>query len=150
MQKTMGNPQRWFQRVLAICPVLIAVLWIAGISRFRGYEMTGKEWAVVVAAAFALHALSRVAGQRRPLPQLPAGSNPVTVSLLAAAILAAIAAIVAAIFEAIVDGYQPSDVALAWRATWHAACAFGATYCTFLHRLGGRKLGPGRNGGPAS
>jgi hypothetical protein len=131
----MANAQRWFHRVLSICPVLIAVLWVAGVSRFRGYEPTGPEWAAVVAAAFALHAVSALAGRRRPLPKLPEGSNPVRISLLAAAILAVIAAVVASVFEAIVDPYWPSEVHLAWRATWHAACAFAATYCTFLHRL---------------
>jgi len=109
----MANVHTWSRRMLSVCPVLIAVLWVAGVSRFRGYALTGPEWAVVVAAAFALHTLTAIAGRRRPMPQLPEGSNPVTVSLLAAAILGVVAAIVAAVFEAIVDEYRPSDVALA-------------------------------------
>lgn len=126
----------WSRRLLSICPVLIAILWLAGVSRFRGYELTPREWAVVVAAAFALHILMAGMSRRRPLPQLPEGSNPVLISLLAAAILGVIAAIVAGTFEAVVDQYRPSDVALPWRAAWHAACSFGATYCGFLYRMG--------------
>jgi len=145
MRAPMANAQLWSRRLLSICPVLIAVLWIAGVSRFRGHEMTGPQWSAVVAGAFALTALSGLAGRRRPLPKLPEGSNPVTISMLAAAILAVIAAVVAAVFEAIVDQYRPSEVNLAWRATWHAACAFAATYCTFLHRLGNRPRPAGKN-----
>lgn len=128
----------WSLRLLSICPVLVAILWIAGVSRFRGYELSVREWGAVVAAAFALHVITTSLGRRRPLPQLPEGHNPATVSLLAAAILGVLAAIVAGAFEALVDQYRPSDVPLPWRATWHAACSFAATYCGFLHRLSAR------------
>jgi hypothetical protein len=131
----MRNSTIWYRRILSICPVLIGLLWVAGISHFRGYSLSPREWAVLVAAAFALHLLTLRFQRRRPAPTLPDGANPVTVSLFAAAILAVIAAIVAGAFEAIVDQYRPSEVALPWRATWHAACAFAATYCGFLQRL---------------
>lgn len=146
----MANANRWFRRLLSICPVLIAVFWVAGVGRFRGYTLTPYEWVVVLAAAFALHTLTSIAERRRPLPPLPEGGNPVTLSLLAALILGVIAAIVATVFEAVVDEYRPSQVALPWRATWHAACAAGATYCGFLYRLlgGPRKPDPGKPGGP--
>jgi hypothetical protein len=145
MRAPMANAQPWSRRVLSICPVGIAVLWVAGVSRFRGHDLTGPEWSAVVAGAFALTAMSSLAGRRRPLPKLPEGSNPVAISMLAAAILAVIAAAVAAVFEAIVDHYHPSEVNLAWRATWHAACAFAATYCAFLHRLGDGARPAGKN-----
>src|SRR5512137_2820478 len=125
----------WSRRLLSICPVLVAILWIAGVSRFRGYELSGREWAAVVAAAFALHVITTSLGRRRPMPTLPEGQDPAAVSLLAAAILGVLAAIVAGVFEAVVDHYRPSDVALPWRAAWHAACSFAATYCGFLYRL---------------
>lgn len=138
----------WMRRLLSICPVLIAVLWVAGVSRFRAYELQPREWAVVVAAAFALHVIGRRLNRNRPLPQLPPGSNPALISLLAAAILGVLAAIVAGLFEALVDQYRPATVALPWRAAWHAACSFGATYCGFLYRLGFARRPPPRSPPP--
>ncbi|MBP8302133.1 MAG: hypothetical protein KA020_17330 [Planctomycetes bacterium] len=135
----MRPPNLWLRRLLSLCPVLIGLLWVAGISNFRGYTLDGREWAVLLAAALALHAITTMLQRRRPAPVLPEGTNPVKVSLLAAAMLAALAAIGGAVLESVADHYQPSEVALPWRATWHAACTFAATYCGFLQRL---VLGP--------
>lgn len=135
----MRPPTLWLRRLLSLCPVLIGLLWVAGISNFRGYTLDGREWAVLLAAALAMHVLTTRLQRRRPAPVLPEGTNPVKVSLLAAAMLAALAAVFGAVLESLADHYRPSEVALPWRATWHAACTFAATYCGFLQRLG---LGP--------
>ena len=57
------------QTALSIAPVLVALLWIAGIARFRNYELTTNQWAVLLATAFALHLLQKRA--LRPKPLLP-------------------------------------------------------------------------------
>lgn len=135
----MRTQTLWLARLLSLCMVLIGLLWVAGISNFRGYSLNPREWAVLVAAALSLHMLTRMLQRRRPAPVLPEGANPVKVSLLAAAILASLAAIAGAVLESLADQYQPSEVALPWRATWHAACTFAVTYCGFLQRFA---LGP--------
>jgi hypothetical protein len=131
-----GRPRRTaFQLVLGICPLLIALLWLVGVARFRAYELTGREWAAVVAVGFALHLLSRRALRPRPLPVLPATASPNALAALAASVLACIAAVVGGVLEWLVEPSRPSEVSWPLRTTWHAACAFGASYCTFLARL---------------
>jgi len=121
--------------LLAFSPTLIALLWVAGVARFRRFDLTGREWAVVVGCAFLLHVLSRRALRQRPLPPLPAGTSPTLVAVLAATLLAGLAAVVGGVFEAIVEPPQPSEASWLLRTTWHAACAFGGCYCAFLGRL---------------
>jgi H+/Cl- antiporter ClcA len=121
--------------LLGLSPTLIALLWVAGVARFRHYDLSGREWAVVVAFALVLHLLSRRVLRPRPLPPLPPGSSPPAVALLAAAILGALAAVVGGVFEWVVEPLRPSDAGWALRTAWHGACAFGACYCAFLRRL---------------
>lgn len=125
----------WQLRVLAICPALVALLWIAGILRFRDVEIQPIEWVVLVAAGFTLQLLTKRAGMRRPLPQLPQNTNPVALTLFVSAILGAAVALFGALFEWFLEQYEPSKVPLALRALWHGACAFGAAYCSYLPRL---------------
>jgi hypothetical protein len=132
MPRPRANP---FRLVLGICPVAVALLWLAGVARFRGYDLEPIEWAAVVAFAFVFHVLLRRLRRPRPLPPLPPGASPNALALLAATILAFVAAIVAGVFEWVVEPQQPTDVPWSLRTTWHAACAFAASYCSFLLRL---------------
>ena len=126
---------RWIWRSLGLLPTAIAILWVAGIAHFRQYSMSSSEWLVVVAFALALHALTRRL-QPRPRPlQLPEGINRMNVALLAAGMLGAVAGLLGGLGEWIAEHYVPSDHPLPLRATWHAACAFAAAYCTLLRRL---------------
>ncbi|HEX5052356.1 MAG TPA: hypothetical protein VFZ65_11320 [Planctomycetota bacterium] len=140
----MPAAQRWFRRLLSLCPVLIAVLWLAGVSQFRNYDLGASEWGAIIACAFALHVITRRLRRERPLPPLPENSNPATLAALAAAIVAFLAMLVGGALEWFVQPYYPSDTSWALRTTWHAACAFGASYCGFLLTLLGhtRKLPP--------
>lgn len=123
--------------LLGLSPVLIALLWLAGIARFRHYDLTGKEWAIVVGCGFMLHLLSKRALRPRPLPQLPAGASPGLLAALAGAIIGLLAGVVGGVFEWVVEPLRPSDTSWFLRTTWHAACSFGASYCAFLGRLQG-------------
>jgi hypothetical protein len=127
--------ERWFRRLLSVCPVMIAVLWVAGIAHFREYSLAAVEWVVIVAGAFALHVITARMRPPRPLPPLPAGTNPVTLAALAASIIALLAAIVGGVVEWLVQAWQPSATSWTLRTTWHASCSFGASYCGFLQRL---------------
>lgn len=126
---------RWFLRLLQLLPVAIAVLWLAGVAQFRGYEFSPFEWATLVAVAFALRTLTVRFQRPRPLPALPPGTNPVTLAALAAAIIGGLAALVGGALEAVVDTNQPTDTPWLLRTAWHAASAFAAGYCGFLQRL---------------
>ncbi len=125
----------WFRRLLGLCPLFVAVLWVAGIAHFRDYTFEAREWAVLLAAAFALHVLSNRLRQPRPLPPLPAGTTPPRIAALAAAILAVLAACVGGLLEYLVEPHGPGGAPWALRTTWHAACVFAAGYCTILLRL---------------
>lgn len=127
--------QRWFRRLLGVSSVLIAVLWVAGVARFRDYEFSNLEWAVLIAGAFALHIISNRLRRPRPLPQLPQGANPVRLAALAALIVGVLAAIVAGGLEWLVEPYRPTNTPWLLRTMWHAACAFAASYCGFLSSL---------------
>lgn len=134
----------WVRPLLGLCPVAIALLWLHGVARFRGYELLPVEWAVVVAAGFTLHLLTGRLWRRRPAPELPPDANPALLAALAAAIVAALAAVVGGLFEWAVEPHLPSDTPLWLRTTWHAACVFGASYCALLARLHGPR--PSRPG----
>ena len=127
--------ERWFRRLLSLCPVLILLLWVAGIAHFRDYELMPREWAVVAAAGFALYVISQRLRRQRPAPPLPEGTNPVVVAALAATIIGGLAVVIGGLFEWTVQAYQPSSTSLWLRATWHGACFFGASYCAFLLRV---------------
>jgi hypothetical protein len=124
-----------FVLVLGICPLLIALLWLVGVAKFRQYELSLREWSAIVAVGFVLHLLSRRALRPRPLPPLPETANPNALAALAASVLACIAAVVGGVLEWVVEPARPSEVSWPLRTTWHAACAFAASYCTFLGRL---------------
>ncbi len=127
--------QQWFRRILGICPVLIAVLWVAGIAHFRDYAFTPMEWAVLLASAFALHIISNRLRRPRPLPQLPEGANPIKMATLASLILAVLVAFAAGVLEWLAEPHLPTSTPWALRTLWHAACAFAASYCGLLLRL---------------
>lgn len=127
--------QLWFRRILSICPVLVALLWVAGIAHFREFELEAAEWAALIAVAFALHLITRRFRRPRPLPPLPERANPSSLALFAAAIVGLLIGVLGALFEWFVEAYRPTTVPLALRALWHAACAFAAAYCGFLLRL---------------
>lgn len=126
---------RWFVRSLQIAPAGVAVLWLAGVAQFRGYEFSPLEWATLVALAFALRILTQRFGRPRPLPPLPPGSNPVTLSAVAALIIALLAALVGGALEAVIEPERPTDTPWLLRTAWHAASAFAASYCGFLGRM---------------
>lgn len=121
--------------VLSLAPVFVALLWIAGVARFRGYELSVNEWAVLLASGFALHVLQKRALRPKPLPPLPAGANPAVLALLAGAIVGLLASVLAGALEAALPPGTPDDTPWALRTFWHGACAFGGSYCAFLGRL---------------
>jgi len=126
---------RWFRRVLALCPVAIALLWVAGVAHFHGVAMSVIEWLVVAAATFALHAIGRRLSRPRPLPPLPPNTSPVTLAALAAAVVAVPAALLGGLLELFLEEQLPSDTSWSLRTVWHAACAYAVCYCGFLLRL---------------
>lgn len=123
------------QTVLSLAPVLVALLWIAGVARFRGYVLSPNEWAVVLASGFALHVLQKRALRPKPLPPLPEGANPAVLALLAGVIVGLLASVLGGALEAALPPGTPDDTPWALRTGWHAACAFGGSYCAFLGRL---------------
>ena len=127
------NP--WSDRLHSLCPLAISILWVAGVALFRGHELKPTEWLILVLGGFALHVISRLTWSRRPLPPLPEGARAVRLSALVAMIVAVMASVVGGVLEFAAQGYFPSDVPWGLRMLWHAACAFGATYCAFLQRL---------------
>ena len=131
----MRSRANLFRLVLGVCPLLIALLWLVGVARFRGYDLTALEWAAVVASGFVLHVLMRRLRRPRPMPPLPPGASPNALAALAGAILAFVTAIVGGVFEWVIEPVRPTEVPWSLRTTWHAACAFAASYCTFLLRL---------------
>ena len=123
------------QTALSVAPVLVALLWLAGVARFRGYELTTNHWAVLLASAFALHLITKRALRPKPLPPLPAGANPAMLALLAGLIVGLLGSVVGGALEAALPPGTPDDTPWALRTTWHGACAFGGSYCAFLGRL---------------
>jgi hypothetical protein len=119
--------------LLALLPTAIAVLWVVGVARFREHELSAMEIAGLAAAGFALHAMTRFR-RPRPLPPLPAHTSPPALAAMAAGIVAALALLLGGTLEAAIPVAEPSSP---WwlRTLWHGACTFGATYCSFLHRL---------------
>ena len=141
---------RWFRVFLGLCPVLVALLWIAGIARIRDFEPQPIEWGALVAVAFTLHILTRRARRRRPMPAIPEGSNPIALAGFAAAIVAVIVTLFGGLFEWFLEPMRPSQVALPLRALWHGACAFAGFYCSFLLRLQETARRPPTGNGDAS
>ena len=123
-------------RVLDILPPAIAVLWVAGIARFRNLELPLWAWPALLAAAFALQIVAtRLRGPERRIA-LPPGSNPRFIAFLAALITGVFALLVGFAVEATLPATDDAHTTpLALRAVWHGACAFAATYCRFLARL---------------
>src|SRR5262245_24628494 len=123
-------------RILRLMPPLIAALWIAGIANFRDFGFGPLDYLTLLAAALALQlVLARMRGGQRPIA-LPAHSNPATIALLAAAMTAVLAFVLGGIVESIVPAEPGHDLPpWALRTVWHAACAFGASYCRILSRL---------------
>lgn len=122
-------------RLLGMCPTLVALLWIAGIAHFRQFTLTGVEWAVVVAAAFALRIITSRLRPARPLPPLPPGASPGGVAATAGLFVAGLFGVLGGGAEALAP--EPPDGQVSWglRTLWHVACAFAAAYCGFLLRL---------------
>ena len=125
----------WSERILGLISLGIALLWIAGVARFRDHELKPSEWLIQVAGGFALHILARRTWNRRPLPALPEGARAMHLAALIATIVAAMTCILGGILEMVAQQYLPSEVPWGLRILWHGACAFGASYCVFLQRL---------------
>lgn len=135
--------RRWFRRFLAICPTAIAILWVAGIAHIREHALSPQQWAVVVAGAIGLSAIARRLQRARPTPPVPTGANPLTISALAAAILGFVVFLGTGMLEAIAENVVPSGKPWLLRTSWHAMCAFAASYCALVEAFtrtgGGRK-----------
>ena len=111
------------------------ILWVAGVAKFRDHALKPSEWLILVSGGFALHVLANRTWSRRPLPPLPEGARAMQLASLVAAIIAAMACVFGGIPEWVAQNYLPSEVPWGLRMLWHAACAFGASYCMFLQRL---------------
>ncbi len=122
-------------RLLGLAPLAIAILWVAGVARFRDYELEPIHWVTLTAFAFAMQVLGRRARRRRPLPPMPPGARAVPLAALVASIVAAAAAVAGGALEWVAPRYFPTEVSWGLRTLWHVACAFGASYCMFLQRL---------------
>ncbi|MBM3974466.1 MAG: hypothetical protein FJ301_10250 [Planctomycetes bacterium] len=125
---------------LSLAPVLVALLWIAGIARFRSYELSTNQWAAVLASAFALHLLQKRALRPKSLPPLPASANPAILALLAAVVVGLLGSVLGGAVEAMLPPGAPgAPDGTPWplRTLWHGACCFAASYCAFLGRLWG-------------
>lgn len=132
----MSRPRRSpVQTVLSLAPVFIALLWLAGVARFRHYEFSAQEWGVLLASGFALHVLQKRALRPKPLPPLPESANPAVLALLAGAMIGLLASVLGGVLETALPPGTPDDTPWALRTLWHAACAFGGSYCAFLGRL---------------
>lgn len=139
------------QTALSLAPVLVALLWIAGIARFRDYALSTNEWAVLLASAFALHLLQKRALRPKPLPPLPPDANPAILALLAAVVVGLLASVFGGAAEAMLPPGTPDGTPWPLRTLWHGACAFAGSYCAFLGRLWDA-IGktPGKPGGPSA
>ena len=120
-------------RLLGLVPLIIAVLWVAGVARFRGYELDPVQWVPLVALAFAMQVIGN--RMRRPMPPMPQGARAVPLAALVATIVAVVAAVAGGLLEWFTPRYFPTQVSWGLRTLWHVACAFGASYCLFLRRL---------------
>ncbi|MGE3174870.1 MAG: hypothetical protein AB7O97_19735 [Planctomycetota bacterium] len=132
---TPPRPGPWL-RLLRVLPTAIAVLWIAGFAQFHDLGLGGLDFAVLIAAAFALQVvMARLRGPERQLV-LPAGANPTTVALLAAMIAGTLTLVLGGVLEGMLPAESSSSTPWWLRTVWHGACAFAASYCRFLARLG--------------
>ncbi|MCB9877123.1 MAG: hypothetical protein H6835_05920 [Planctomycetes bacterium] len=122
-------------RLLGLAPTLVALLWIAGVAHFRDMALSGVEWAVVCAAAFAVQTVTARLRPRRPLPPLPEGASPGMVAATAALFVAGLFGLLGGAAEALTPEPAGGNAAWGLRTLWHAACAFAAAYCAFLARL---------------
>ena len=121
--------------MLGLCPIGIAVIWVAGVAMFRNYPLTTLNWLLLIAFAFAMDVIGKRIWKRRPLPPLPEGARAIPLSALAAIAIAFVAAIVSGILEWFATDYFPTDISWGMRTLWHSACAFAASYCAYLQRL---------------
>jgi len=126
---------RGADRLLGLVPLAIAILWVAGVARFRDYQLEPIHWLSLVAFAFAMQVLGKRIRRERPLPPMPPGARAVPLSALVATIVAAVAAVAGGLLEWVAPRYFPTEVSWGLRTLWHVACAFGASYCIFLRRL---------------
>lgn len=127
----------WFRRILALCPLVVAILWVGGVAGFRGHPLGPRDYGLLAAAAMALHLIMQRARRPRPLPPLPQGITPVRLALLSATLLGLFAGVVGGVFEWLITAAEPSATPWPLRTVWHAACVFAGSYCTVLHRLTG-------------
>lgn len=134
--------RRWFRRLLCMCPTAIAILWVAGVAHIRDHVMSPQQWAMVVAGAIGLAAIARHLQRARPMPPVPTGANPLTISALAAAILGFVVFLGGGMLEVAAENVAPSGKPWLLRTSWHAMCAFAASYCALVEgftRTGGRR-----------
>jgi len=125
----------WSERLLGLISLGIGILWVAGIAQFRDHELKPEEWLILVAGGFTLHLLMQRASRKKALPPMPEGARAMRMSALIAAIFAAMACIAGGILELVAQQYRPTEVPWGLRMLWHAACAFGFSYCRVLQRL---------------
>jgi len=125
----------WADHLLRLCPILIAMVWIAGVASFRDFAMQPLHWAIAAAAGFATLVVLRRLMLRQPTPKLPEGASVVKVSAWIALVFALITFVVGGIVEVAAQQRFPSDTPWGLRTLWHGACAYGGAYCVFLQRL---------------
>jgi hypothetical protein len=124
-----------FDRALGLAAFAIAIIWIAGVARFRDYELEPVEWLSMAALAFAMSVIGKRMRRRRPLPEMPPSARAIPLAALVATIVGAVAFVAGGLLEWVAPRYFPTEVSWGLRTLWHVACAFGASYCLFLRRL---------------
>ena len=68
---------RGADRLLGLVPLAIAILWVAGVARFRDYQLEPIHWLSLVAFAFAMQVLGKRIRRERPAGRQAAPAAPV-------------------------------------------------------------------------
>ena len=124
-----------FDRLLGLAAFAIAIIWVAGVARFRDYELEPIQWLSLAALTFARSVIGGRMRRRRPMPPMPQGARAIPLAALVATIVGAVAFVAGGLLEWVAPRYFPTEVSWGLRTLWHVACAFGASYCLFLRRL---------------
>jgi hypothetical protein len=131
----MLDRYRTHRRVLWGAPVAIFVLWLAGIASYRAWSIPAGQHVVLLTLLLSAKLVCGWVLPARPRFVLPMGRNLLSLTLQVGIITAVVGLILGGIVEAGVPHSDPG-YGTPWllRTFWHGACAFGASYASFLGR----------------